>query len=54
VELDPTAGHEQRGVRPGVAISDPDVIGDQGDQRFPLVCTLHRLKPCRSLSMVLQ
>jgi len=37
VELDPTVGHEQRGVRPCVAISDPDVIGDQ---RFPLVCVV--------------
>ena len=30
--LDPTVGHEQRGVRPCVAVSDPDVIADQ---RFP-------------------
>jgi mRNA interferase MazF len=35
VELDPTLGHEQHGVRPCVVVSDPDVIGDQ---RFPLVC----------------
>ena len=35
VELDPTIGHEQRGVRPCIVVSDPDVIGDQ---RFPLVC----------------
>ena len=34
VELDPTVGHEQRGVRPCVVVSDPDVISDQ---RFPLV-----------------
>ena len=33
VELDPTAGHEQQGVRPCVVVSDPDVISDQ---RFPL------------------
>jgi mRNA interferase MazF len=35
VELNPTTGHEQRGVRPCVVVSDPDVISDQ---RFPLVC----------------
>jgi mRNA interferase MazF len=35
VELDPTVGHEQQGLRPCVVVSDPDVIGDQ---RFPLVC----------------
>jgi mRNA interferase MazF len=34
VELDPTVGHEQRGVRPCVVVSDPDVIADQ---RYPLV-----------------
>jgi len=32
--LDPTIGHEQRGVRPCVVVSDPDVIADQ---RFPLI-----------------
>jgi mRNA interferase MazF len=37
VELDPTLGHEQRGVRPCVVVSDPDVIRDQ---RFPLVCVV--------------
>ena len=37
VELDPTFGHEQRGVRPCVVVSDPDVISDQ---RFPLVCVV--------------
>jgi len=37
VELDPTLGHEQRGVRPCVVVSDPDVISDQ---RFPLVCVV--------------
>ena len=35
--LDPTFGHEQRGVRPCVVVSDPDVISDQ---RFPLVCVV--------------
>lgn len=35
VELDPTVGRDQRGVRPCVIVSDPEVIADQ---RFPLVC----------------
>ncbi len=37
VELDPTLGHEQHGVRPCIIVSDPDVIGGQ---RFPLVCVV--------------
>lgn len=37
VELDPTVGHEQHGVRPCVVVSDPDVIGGQ---RFPVVCVV--------------
>ena len=37
VDLDPTLGHEQHGVRPCVVVSDPDVISDQ---RFPLVCVV--------------
>ncbi len=37
VNLDPTIGHEQHGVRPCVVVSDPDVICDQ---RFPLVCVV--------------
>src|ERR1035438_7821374 len=37
VELDPTVGHEQRGVRPCIIVSDPDIIGDQ---RFPLLCVV--------------
>lgn len=37
IELDPTVGHEQRGVRPCVVVSDPDVISDQ---RFPLICVV--------------
>ena len=37
VGLDPPIGHEQRGVRPCVVVSDPDVIGDQ---RFRLVCVV--------------
>ena len=35
--LDPTLGHEQRGVRPCVVVSDPDVIADQ---RFPMVAVV--------------
>ena len=35
VALDPTLGHEQRGRRPCIVVSDPDVASDQ---RFPLVC----------------
>ena len=37
VLLDPTIGHEQRGVRPCVIVSDPEVIQDQ---RFPLLCVI--------------
>lgn len=37
VDLNPTVGHEQRGMRPCVTVSDPDVIGDQ---RFPLICVV--------------
>lgn len=37
LDLDPVVGHEQRGVRPCVAVSDPEVIGHQ---RFPLVAVL--------------
>jgi mRNA interferase MazF len=37
VELDPAVGHEQRGVRPCVVVSDPEVIGNR---RFPLVCVV--------------
>ena len=35
VGLDPTRGHEQRGVRPCLIVSDPDVTEDQ---RYPLLC----------------
>ncbi|MBK9169302.1 MAG: type II toxin-antitoxin system PemK/MazF family toxin [Bryobacterales bacterium] len=35
IDLEPTGGHEQRGMRPCVVISDPDV---SSDQRFPPVC----------------
>jgi len=37
VGLDPTIGHEQRGSRPCVIVSDPDVIADQ---RFALVAVV--------------
>lgn len=37
VELDPTMGHEQRGVRPCIAVSDPTV---NTDQRFPLIAVV--------------
>ena len=37
VELDPSVGHEQRGVRPCIVVSDPDVISDQ---RYPLLCVV--------------
>lgn len=37
LDLDRTRGHEQRGVRPCVVVSDPEV---NADQRFPLVCVV--------------
>ena len=37
LELDPTRGHKQRGVRPCIIVSDPDVVADQ---RFPLMCVV--------------
>ena len=37
LSLDPTLGHEQRGVRPCVVVSDPEVVADQ---RFPLLCVV--------------
>jgi mRNA interferase MazF len=37
VELDPTRGHERRGVRPCIAVSDPAV---NADQRFPLIAVV--------------
>lgn len=37
IDLDPTLGHEQRGMRPTVLVSDPAVIDDQ---RFPLLCVV--------------
>lgn len=37
VELDPAAGHEQKGVRPCIVVSDPSVILEQ---RFPMVCVV--------------
>ncbi|MBK6315779.1 MAG: type II toxin-antitoxin system PemK/MazF family toxin [Blastocatellia bacterium] len=35
--MDPTVGHEQRGVRPCIAVSDPAV---NADQRFPLIAVV--------------
>ena len=37
VELDPAVGHEQRGVRPCIAVSDPTV---NAEQRFPLIAVV--------------
>ena len=37
VELDPTLGHDQRGVRPCIAVSDPAI---NADQRFPLIAVV--------------
>ena len=37
VQLDPTRGHEQRGTRPCVVVSDQDVTADQ---RFPLLAVV--------------
>lgn len=37
VGLGPAVGHEQRGVRPCLIVSDPDVTEDQ---RFPVVCVV--------------
>jgi mRNA interferase MazF len=37
VELDPTVGREQRGVRPCIVVSDPAV---NVDQRFPLTAVV--------------
>lgn len=34
LDLDPVVGHEQRGTRPCVVVSDPEVVADQ---RFPLL-----------------
>jgi len=35
VDLEPTRGHEQRGTRPCIVVSDPDVAATL---RFPLMC----------------
>ena len=37
VSLDPTLGHEQRGLRPCVIVSDLNVTEDQ---RFPMLCVV--------------
>ncbi len=41
VSLDPTRGHEQRGVRPCVIITDAEVITHQ---RFQKVCAVPETK----------
>jgi len=37
VSLDPTKGHEQRGARPCVVVTDPVV---SSDQRFPMIAVV--------------
>lgn len=37
LDLDPTVGHEQRGVRPCVVVSDPEVVASE---RYPLVAVV--------------
>ena len=37
LDLNPTIGHEQRGVRPCIVVSDPEV---NADQRFPILCVV--------------
>jgi len=37
VDLEPTRGHEQRGTRPCLVVSDPAVAAAQ---RFPLICVV--------------
>ncbi|MEW6777365.1 MAG: type II toxin-antitoxin system PemK/MazF family toxin [Bdellovibrionota bacterium] len=37
VDLDPTLGHEQKGMRPCIVASDPEVTASQ---RFPMICVV--------------
>ncbi len=37
LDLDPAVGHEQRGVRPCVVVSAPEVVANQW---FPLLCVV--------------
>jgi mRNA interferase MazF len=37
VDLDPARGHEQKGRRPAIVVSDPEV---SSDQRFPMICVV--------------
>jgi mRNA interferase MazF len=37
LDLDPATGHEQRGTRPCVVVSDPEITEDQ---RFPVVAVV--------------
>jgi mRNA-degrading endonuclease toxin of MazEF toxin-antitoxin module len=48
LSLDPTVGHEQKGVRPCVVVSAPEVIVEQ---RYPLVCVwgVSTRSPCLPL-----
>jgi len=37
VALEPTVGHEQRGLRPCVVVSDPEV---SSSQKYPMLCVV--------------
>ncbi len=37
VDLEPALGHEQKGVRPCIVASDPEVTASQ---RFPMICVV--------------
>ena len=37
ISLDPTRGHEQRGTRPCVVVSDAEI---SADQRYPLIAVV--------------
>lgn len=37
ISLDPTTGHEQKGIRPCVVVSDPEVTADR---KFPMLCVV--------------
>jgi mRNA-degrading endonuclease toxin of MazEF toxin-antitoxin module len=45
VELDPTIGHEQRGVRRCIVVSDPDVLSDQHFSLVRIVPVISRRRP---------
>ena len=48
VNLDPTEGREQRGIRPGVVVSDLEV---SSDKRFPMMCIVPVTSTPRSASL---